>query len=160
MVSETDRKAWKALEGKHDAVSNATRQELYDELAKTKMKLGQDPDGFMYIMETARDRLHDMGEHISPDRFGDLIINVLTPDYNFARVTSFRDLEFGPEDTKSTMRNTYADFLSRSSAHHRLQDAVSPCNCRTRCRHAILGSPQWCTMPHLKEVWTPQGGLP
>ena len=66
MVSETDRKAWKALEGKHDAVSNATRQELYDELAKTKMKLGQDPDGFMYIMETARDRLHDMGEHILP----------------------------------------------------------------------------------------------
>ena len=83
--------AWKALQEKYDVVSNATHQELYDELAKTKMKQGQDRDDFLYIMETARDRLHDMGEHIFPDRFGDLVLDALTPDYNFVRNTSFRD---------------------------------------------------------------------
>ena len=67
-------------------------------------------------METARNRLHDMGEHISPDRFGDLILNAITPDYNFVRSTSLRDREFGLQDIKSTMRNIYADLLSRSSS--------------------------------------------
>ena len=67
-------------------------------------------------METARDRLHDMGDHISPDRFGDLIFNALTPDYNFVRNTSFRDRELGLEDIKPTMRNMHADLLSRSSS--------------------------------------------
>ena len=67
-------------------------------------------------METARTRLHDMGEHISPDRFGDLILNALTPDYNFERNTSFSDREFGLEDIKSTMRNIYADLLFRLSS--------------------------------------------
>ena len=67
-------------------------------------------------METARTRLHDMGEHISPDRFGDLILNALTPDYNFGRNTSFSDREFGLEDIKSTMRNIYADLLFRLSS--------------------------------------------
>ena len=108
--------AWQALEEKYDAVSNATRQELYEELAKTKMKQDQDPDDFLYIMETARDRLHDMGEHITPERFGDLLLNALTPDYNFVRNTSFRDRDFGLEDIKSTMRNMYAYLLSRPSS--------------------------------------------
>lgn len=63
MDSETDYvAAWIALEEKYDAVSNAARQELYEELAKTKME-GQDPDDFLYTMETALlvDYLHGMG---------------------------------------------------------------------------------------------------
>ncbi|CAN0372110.1 unnamed protein product, partial [Scytosiphon promiscuus] len=108
---------WKALEEKYDAVSNATRQELYEELTKTKMGQGQDPDTFLYILETARDRLHDMGEYISPERFGDLLrLNALTPDYDFVRNTSFIDREFGLEEINSTMRNMYADLLSRRSS--------------------------------------------
>lgn len=43
--------AWKTIEETYDAVSNTTCQELYDEqLAKTKMKQGRDPDGFLYIV--------------------------------------------------------------------------------------------------------------
>ena len=93
------------LEEKYDAVSNATRQELYDELAKTKMKQDHDPDDVLYIMETARDRLHDMGVHISPNRLGDLLLNALTPDYKFVRNTSCGDHEFGLADIKSTMHH-------------------------------------------------------
>ena len=83
----------------YSAVSNATRQELYDELAKTKTKQGQDPDDVLYVMKTARERLHDMGEHILPIGSVTLVIlNALAPDYNFVRNTSFRDREVGLED--------------------------------------------------------------
>eukprot|EP00904_Undaria_pinnatifida_P013420 jgi/Undpi1/9208/HiC_scaffold_26.g11666.m1 len=53
-----------SLEKKYDAVRNATRQKLDEELAKTKMKQGQDPDDFLYIKETVGDCLLDMGEHM------------------------------------------------------------------------------------------------
>ena len=49
-------KARKALEEKYNACSNATRQELYDSLNNTKLQRGQDPDEFLYRMETARNR--------------------------------------------------------------------------------------------------------
>ena len=62
------------------------------------MKHGQDPDDSLHIVEIARDRLQDMGEHISSDRLGDLVLNALTPDYIFVRNTSFRDREVGLED--------------------------------------------------------------
>ena len=71
-------------------------------------------------METARDRLHDMGEHISPDRFSDLILNALTPDYNFVRDTSFRDREFGLGVVCTLI------FPPVRQANHRLQGVVSP----------------------------------
>ena len=65
---------WKALEEKYDAVSNATGMEFDEELRKNKQrKAGQDPDDFVHIMETTRERLHEMGKHISPERFGNLI---------------------------------------------------------------------------------------
>ena len=80
------------------------------------MKHGQDPDDSSHIVEIARDRLQDMGEHISSDRLGDLVLNALTPDYIFVRNTSFRDREFGLEDIKSTMRNMHADLLSLTSS--------------------------------------------
>ena len=107
--------AWKAREDKFDAVSNDTRRELYNELAQTKVKEGQDPDDPLYIVETARDRLRDMWEHISPDRFGARIHNAPTPDYNFVRNTSFRAREVGLRDIKSTVRYMYVDLLSRLS---------------------------------------------
>ena len=100
---------------------------MYDGLAKTKIKQCQDPDDFLHIMETARDRLHDMEEHISPDRFGDLIINALTPDYNLVRNTSFRDREFGLEDINPRCIICARICSPVLQAHHRLQGAVSPC---------------------------------
>ena len=53
-------KASKALEKKHNASSNATRQKLYDCLNSTKLQRGQDPDEFLYRMKTARNRLYEM----------------------------------------------------------------------------------------------------
>ncbi|CAN0290502.1 unnamed protein product, partial [Scytosiphon promiscuus] len=109
-------KAWKALEEKYNASSNATRQELYDCLNSTKLQMGQDPDEFLYRMETARNRLYEMGEQITDGYFSDMILTALPPEYEFVRNTSFRDREFTLEDIMSTMRNMYADLLSRPSS--------------------------------------------
>lgn len=78
------------------------------------MRPGQDTDDFLYIMEISRDRLHDMGDYISPGRLCDHILNTFTPDYNFERSTRFKDSEFGLEDNKSAMPNMYIYLLSRS----------------------------------------------
>ena len=46
------KKAWKALKEKYNACSNATRQELYDSLNNTNLHRGQDPDEFLYHLQT------------------------------------------------------------------------------------------------------------
>lgn len=71
--------AWIAPEEKYDAVSNAARQELYEELVKTKME-SQGPDDFLYIMGTTRDYLHGMGEYVFSERFATLGLLGQTPD--------------------------------------------------------------------------------
>ena len=58
------------------------------------MKLGQDPNEFLHILETARDCLHGMGHHISSERLDDLTLKPPLPGHNFVRITSFRDREF------------------------------------------------------------------
>ena len=80
------------------------------------MNQSQDPDDFLYIMETARALPDEMGEQISPDQFGDPVLNARIPDHNFVHNISFRNREFELEDVDATMRNMYADLLSRSSS--------------------------------------------
>ena len=88
---ENGQKAWKVLEENYNACSNATRQELYDCLNNTKLQRGQDPDEFLYRMETARNRLYVMGEQITDGYFSDMILTALPPEYVLVRSTSFRD---------------------------------------------------------------------
>ena len=109
------KKAWKALKEKYNACSNATRQELYDSLNNTNLHRGQDPDEFLYHLQTARNRLYEMGEQITHGYSSDVILTALPPVYEFVRNTSFRDREFTLESTMSTMRNMHADLLSRPS---------------------------------------------
>lgn len=52
-------KTWKALEEKYNACGNAPHQELYDCQNSTMRQRGQDPDEFLYHVETARNRLAD-----------------------------------------------------------------------------------------------------
>ena len=108
-------KAWKAPEEKYNICSNATRQGLYDSLNNTNLQQGQDPDEFLYHMETARNRLYEMGDQITDGYFSDMILTVFPPEYEFVRNTSLRDREVTLKDIMSTMQNMYADFLSRPS---------------------------------------------
>ena len=56
-----EQKAWKALEVKCSAWSSTTRQELHDSLNNTWLQRGQNSDEFLYHMETAWNRLYEMG---------------------------------------------------------------------------------------------------
>ena len=56
-----------------------------------------------------------MGEQITDGSFSDMILTALPPEYEFVQNTSFRGCEFTLEDITSTMRNIYADLLSRPS---------------------------------------------
>lgn len=56
-----------------------------------------------------------MREQFTDGYFSEMTLTALPPEYKFVRKTinSFRDREF--EDAMSTMRNMYADLLSRPS---------------------------------------------
>ena len=101
------------MEEKCNACSNATRQELHDCLNNTKI---ENPDEFLYRIETARNRMYKMGEQFTDGYFGDMVLIALPPEDEFVRSTSFRDREISLEDIMPTMRNMYADLLSRPSS--------------------------------------------
>ena len=105
-------KAWKALEEKYNACSNATRQELYDSLGNTKLQRGQDPDEFLYHMETARNRLRDGGaDHRR-------LLQPHDPHCSSSgvRVRAKHQLQRSQiQDFMTTIRNIYANLLSRPS---------------------------------------------
>ncbi|CAM9090813.1 unnamed protein product [Laminaria digitata] len=54
-----------------------------------------------------------MGERISDERFEDILLQGLTGDYEFVKMTSFHSPNFGIDDIQSMMRSLYIDRLSR-----------------------------------------------
>ncbi|CAN0393143.1 unnamed protein product, partial [Laminaria digitata] len=54
-----------------------------------------------------------MGERISDERFEDILLQGLTDDYEFVKMTSFHSPNFRIDDIQSMMRNLYIDRLSR-----------------------------------------------
>ena len=107
--------AWEALAEKYDSFTKETRRACYEELTTNKMAQGEDPDDFFTKMEDLRERLKDMGEIVSDERFEDIILQAISNDYDYVRQTSFRVRDFGLKEIKTTMRNMYIDSLSRPS---------------------------------------------
>ena len=64
------------------------------------------------LMEV-RGRLHEIGEKISNEIFEDILLQGLTDDYEFVKMTSFHSPNFGINAIQSMMRNLYIDRLSR-----------------------------------------------
>lgn len=84
----------------------------YEVLIETKMAHRQDPDELFYILDEARDILHTYGEHITDSQLGDIILKVITPDYQYVTDCSVRDSKFGLEDIRTTMRNIFSSQLA------------------------------------------------
>ncbi|CAN0576532.1 unnamed protein product, partial [Ectocarpus sp. 12 AP-2014] len=74
--------AWLALAEKYDSYTKETRRACYDELTTKKMAQGEDPEDFFTAVEDMRDRLKDMGEIISDERFEDIILQAISNDYD------------------------------------------------------------------------------
>lgn len=59
-----------------------------------------------------------MEDNILDERFEDILVQGLTEDYEFVKVTSFHSPNFDIDDIQSMMRNLYIDRLSRSGHVH------------------------------------------
>ena len=77
------------------------------------MEQGQDPDDYTFKLREVRGRLYEMGEKISDERFEDILLQGLTDDYEFVKMTSFHSPNFGITDIQSMMRNLNIDRLSK-----------------------------------------------
>ena len=83
----------------------------------TKMTPGQDPDEFLYIMDSRRDRLNTSTPPEGPtDRqYEDILLQALSPDYESIRRAHLKRRDFGLADIRRMMAAIYADNLSRRS---------------------------------------------
>ena len=55
------------------------------------MEKGQDSDDYTIKLLEIRGQLHEMGEKTSDERFEDILLQGLTDDYEFVKMTSFRN---------------------------------------------------------------------
>ena len=73
--------AWSALEEKYNSHTKEARKAYHEKLHSTKMKPGDDPNDFLYIMDGFRERLEDMGQSVPDERHEDIILQALPAEY-------------------------------------------------------------------------------
>ena len=106
-------KAWNALYTKYNSNSKEARRACYETLVSLRMEEGQDPDNYTIVLVEIRGRMQEMGEKILDERFEDILLQGLTNDYEFVKMTSFHSPNFGINEIQSMKRNLYIDRLSR-----------------------------------------------
>ena len=84
---------------------------------RTKMTPGEDPDEFLYIMDSGRNRLSTSTPTEGPtDRqYEDILLQALPPDYESIRKAHLERRDFGLADNRRMMAAIYADNLSHRS---------------------------------------------
>ena len=80
------------------------------------MEPGQDPDDIFFVLDECRDLLAEMGQTVHDERYGDIILQALPPDYERVRTASYETRDFALDDIRQMVRtiNMYVDNLSRS----------------------------------------------
>ena len=68
---------WNAPEDKHNSNTKEARRAYHEYLHNTKMKSGDDLDDCFYTMDGYRERLEDIGQPVSDERYEDIILQVL-----------------------------------------------------------------------------------
>ena len=98
---------------KYNSNSKEARRACYEKLVTFRMEEGQDPVDYIIKLKEIQGRLHEMGEKISDERFEDILLQGLTDDYEFVKMTSFHSPNFGINEIQSMTRNLYIGRLSR-----------------------------------------------
>ena len=106
--------AWSALEEKYNSDTKEARRAYHEKLHSTKMKLGDETDDFLYIMDGFRGRLEDMGQPVPDERYEDIILQALPAEYERVHTASYEMQDFPPADIWR-MITLYIDYLSRPS---------------------------------------------
>ena len=79
---------WNALQDRFDGNTKEARRALREQLHKKKMKIGDDPTDFIATMDDPRFRLKDMEEEISDEFYTYLLLDALTPEFQFVKEKS------------------------------------------------------------------------
>ena len=87
-----------------------------------RMSPGQDPDEFLYELDTRRERLNacDPPEGWTDRQFEDIILQALPPEYERIRTSHLEKPEFGIADIHRMMFAIYTASLARSSSTTRI----------------------------------------
>ncbi|CAN0015680.1 unnamed protein product, partial [Sphacelaria rigidula] len=86
---------WKALVEKFDGNTKAARRAVHAQLVSRTMKPGEDPKTFFQDMDENRPRLEGLGDKVHDDRYEDIILKAITPEYGFVRTKCFTERDFG-----------------------------------------------------------------
>ena len=83
-----------------------------------RMSPGQDPDEFLYELDTHRERLNvfDSPEVLTDRQSEDIILQALPPEYECIGIFNFKKPDFGIADVRRMMSAIYAANLDRSSS--------------------------------------------
>ena len=105
-----------ALREKFDGCSREALRAAHRELETVKMRSDEDPDGFLYKKDRCRDRLNSVTPKEGPSnqRFEDIILKCLPPEYDRIRQTHFEREDCNLENIRRMMSKIYADKLARS----------------------------------------------
>ena len=91
---ERARDLWNALEKKYNSNTKEAGRANHEYLHNTKMKSGDDPDDFLYIMDDHRERLEGMGQPVPDERYEGIILQALPAEYERVRTASYERQNF------------------------------------------------------------------
>ena len=92
--------AWSVLEEKYSSHTKEATRAYHEKLHSTEMKLGDDPDDFLYTMDGFRERLEDMGQPVPDERYEDIILQALPAEYERVRTASYERRDFHLADIR------------------------------------------------------------
>ena len=109
--------AWATLREKYDGCSREALGAQYAKMNSTRMSPGQDPDEFLYELDTRRERLNacDPSEGPTDRQFEDIILQALPPEYEHICTSHLEKPDFGIADIRRMVSAIYAANLARLS---------------------------------------------
>ena len=87
-------------------------------MTSTRMPPGQDPDDYLYHMDSCRGRLNefDPPEGLTDRQYEDIILQALPSEYDRISQTHLERIDFSLADIRRMMAAIYVDSLSRSES--------------------------------------------
>ena len=79
---------WNAPEEKCNSPTKEAKRAYHEKLHRTKMKSRGDPDDFLYTMDGFHERLEDIGQPVSDERYEDIILQSIPAEYERVRTAS------------------------------------------------------------------------
>ena len=74
---------------KYNGHTKEARRACHEKLINSKMEPGQDPDDFFFVLDECRDLLEEMGQTVHDERYKDIIVQALSPEYESVGAASY-----------------------------------------------------------------------